>query len=89
MIRPTIKPTGLDVGVPLEASEVTVPMTEPFDSERPGYVGGAPGTEAYADRTGDAGGAPGADTYADRTGDTEYPPDNAFGQPTDPRNPDR
>ena len=50
--------TGLDVGVPLEASEVTVPTTEPFGSESAGYVGGAPGTEIYADRTGDAG-APG------------------------------
>ena len=42
--------TGLDVGVPLEASEA-------------------------------------APVYADRVGDAEYPPDNAFGQPTDPRIP--
>ena len=91
----------LDVGVPLEASEAArdrigdagyaggAPGTETYADRTvdEGYVGGAPGTETYADRTGDAGGTPGTDTYADRSGDVDSPPDNAFGQPTDPRNP--
>jgi hypothetical protein len=69
-----VRDTGLDVGVPLEASETAPPA--PMGSEDVGYVAGT-------------GAAAGTETYADRTGDADYPPDNTLGQPTDPRYPDR
>ena len=61
---------GMDVGVPLEATptQTVLVETEPPVQEGVGFGGGAPATDAYADRDGNA----------------AYPPDNTFGQPTDP-----
>jgi ribosome-associated toxin RatA of RatAB toxin-antitoxin module len=63
--------TRLDVGVPFEAT--------------PTYTGPA-GTEPVdrGDLT-SGGGAPSTDVYTDRSGDVANPPDNTFGQPSDPR----
>ena len=62
--------TRLDVGVPFEAT--------------PTYTGQA-GTEPL-DRgnTTDVGVAPGTGVYTDRSDDVANPPDNTFGQPSDP-----
>jgi hypothetical protein len=60
----------MDVGVPFEAS--------------PSYTGQAEtaplneGDDTYG------GGAPSTDVYTDRSGDVATPPDNTFGQPSDP-----
>jgi carbon monoxide dehydrogenase subunit G len=60
----------MDVGVPLEA---TPAQTGQIDNE--------PGLAEY-ETSGP--GAPATDVYADRSGDVADPPDNTFGQPTDP-----
>ena len=63
--------TRLDVGVPLEATPTYTGQaeTEPLD---PGDVTSG-------------GGAPGTDVYTDRSGNVANPPDNTFGQPSDPK----
>jgi uncharacterized protein YndB with AHSA1/START domain len=62
--------TGMDVGVPLEATPTYTGQAEnqPLDPGDAGYGGGAPST----------------DVYTDRSGNVAYPPPNTLGQPTDP-----
>ena len=63
--------TRLDVGVPFEATPTYTGQaeTEPLDRGDVTYGGGAPGT----------------DVYTDRSGNVANPPDNTFGQPSDPK----
>ena len=60
----------MDVGVPFEATPTYTGQaeTEPLDRGDVTYGGGAPST----------------DVYADRSGNVANPPDNTFGQPSDP-----
>jgi hypothetical protein len=63
--------TRLNVGVPFEATPTYTGQaeTESLDRRDATYGGGAPGT----------------DVDTDRTGDVANPPDNTFGQPSDPK----
>jgi ribosome-associated toxin RatA of RatAB toxin-antitoxin module len=63
--------TRMDVGVPFEASPSYTGQAEtaPLDEGDATYGGGAPST----------------DVYTDRPGDVANPPDNTFGQPSDPK----
>jgi ribosome-associated toxin RatA of RatAB toxin-antitoxin module len=62
--------TGMDVGVPFEATPTYTGQveTEPLDRGNATYRGGAPST----------------DVYTDQSGNVASPPDNTLGQPTDP-----
>jgi ribosome-associated toxin RatA of RatAB toxin-antitoxin module len=62
--------TGMDVGVPFEATPTYTRQveTEPLDRGNATYSAGAPST----------------DVYTDQSGNVAYPPDNTRGQPTDP-----
>ena len=62
--------TRMDVGVPLEATPTYTGQAEPELLDR--------GDATYS------GGVPSTDVYTDRSGDVANPPDNTFGQPTDP-----
>ena len=63
--------TRMDVGVPFEATPTYTGQaeTEPLDRGDATYGGGAPSTDVYTDRSGDA----------------ANPPDNTFGQPSNPK----
>jgi uncharacterized protein YndB with AHSA1/START domain len=63
--------TRLDVGVPFEATPTYTGRaeTEPLDQGDATYGGDAANT----------------DDYPDQSGDVTYPPDNTFGQPSDPK----
>ena len=63
--------TRLEVGVPFEATPTYTGQaeTEPLDRGDATYGGGAPST----------------DVYTDRSGNVANPPDNTFGQPSDPK----
>ena len=63
--------TRMDVGVPFEATPTYTGQAEtaPLD----------PGDATYG------GAAPSTDVYTDRSGNVANPPDNTFGQPSDPK----
>ena len=61
----------LDVGVPFEATPTYTGQAETAPLDRGDFTSG--------------GSAPGTDVYTDRTGDIANPPDNTFGQPSDPK----
>jgi carbon monoxide dehydrogenase subunit G len=63
--------TRMDVGVPFEASPTYTGQAETEPLDRGDATSG--------------GGAPGTDVYTDRSGNVTTPPDNTFGQSSDPK----